>query len=213
MSTTLALRLATNEAKDGETAPKDAGGGLARLVVSITAVVARGASGRVAHAPIRHASPRTWTATRILRIAGSGSNPFNRIVRLRGKACLRPGADTGCRRGHTGTFDKWRAAMAQHAVTAVHYQGGKIDLVAVHTVVEKEFGSKDLALGAAQRISVRECAELIAAGEEVCLARRTEDHTWEVLCDVELLPGGNDITGVDIVNRPNDDLRKLPAWD
>lgn len=103
--------------------------------------------------------------------------------------------------------------MAQHAVTAVHYAGGKIDLVAVHTVVEKEFGSKDLALGAAQRISVRECAELIAAGEEVCLARRTEDHTWEVLCDVELLPGSKDIAGVDIVGRPNDALQKLPAWD
>lgn len=103
--------------------------------------------------------------------------------------------------------------MAQHAITAVHYAGGRIDLVAIHPVAEKEFGSKDLTLGAAQRISIAECAGLLAAGEEVCLARRTENHTWEVICDVELLPGGKDITGVDIVDRPNDALRSLPAWD
>jgi len=103
--------------------------------------------------------------------------------------------------------------MAQHAVTAVHFRGGKIDLVAIHQVVEKEFGSKGFALGAAQRISVGECANLIAAGEEVCLARRTEGHAWEVICDVELLPGGAGITGVDIAVRPNDALQNLPVWD
>lgn len=103
--------------------------------------------------------------------------------------------------------------MAQHAITAVHFGGGKIDLVAIHTVVEKEFGSTEFTLGAAQRISVGECANLIAAGEEICLARRTESHAWEVICDVELLPGGNGITGVDILDRPNDALQNLPAWD
>ena len=102
--------------------------------------------------------------------------------------------------------------MAQHAITAVHYGGDKIDLVAIHAVVDKEFGSTELALGTAQRISVAECAGLIAAGEEVCLARRTEDHAWEVICDVELLPGGKGITGVDLVDRPNDALQNLPTW-
>jgi hypothetical protein len=102
--------------------------------------------------------------------------------------------------------------MAQHAITAVHYGGGKIDLVAVHTVVEKEFGSTELALGAARRISVGECANLIAAGEEVCIVRRTESHAWEIICDVKALPSGNDITGVDIVDRPNDALQNLPEW-
>jgi hypothetical protein len=52
-----------------------------------------------------------------------------------------------------------------------------------------------------------------AAGEEVCLARRTESHAWEVICDVELLPDGTDITGVDIVDRPNDALQNLSVWD
>lgn len=103
--------------------------------------------------------------------------------------------------------------MAQHAITAVHYSGGTIDLVAIHPVAEKEFGSKELTLGAAQRISIGECTSLIAAGEEVCLARRTESHAWEVICDVELLPDGKGITGVDIVDRPNDALRSLPVWD
>jgi len=102
--------------------------------------------------------------------------------------------------------------MSQHAITAVHFKDEKIDLVAIHPVVEKEFGSTEFALGTAQRISVGECAELIAAGEEVCLARRTESHAWEVICDVNLLPGGIDITGVDIVGRPNDALQNLPAW-
>ncbi|MDM0109678.1 hypothetical protein QTH97_32495 [Variovorax sp. J22R24] len=102
--------------------------------------------------------------------------------------------------------------MAQHAISAVHYGGDGIDLVAVHSVVEKEFGSTGLALGAARRISVRDCADLIAAGEEVCLVRRTESHEWEVSCDVELLPSGNGITGVDIVGRPNDALQQLPSW-
>jgi hypothetical protein len=102
--------------------------------------------------------------------------------------------------------------MAQHAITAVHYSGDKIDLVALHAVVDKEFGSTELALGAARRISIGECANLIAAGEEVCLARRTESHAWEVICDVELLPGGRDITGVDILDRPSDALRNLPTW-
>lgn len=103
--------------------------------------------------------------------------------------------------------------MAQHAITAVRLSGGKIDLVAIHQVVEKEFGSTEFALGTAQRISVSECVKLIAAGEEVCLARRTESHAWEVICNVELLPGGTDITGVDIVDRPNDALQNLPVWD
>ncbi|MDM0073168.1 hypothetical protein QTH90_02165 [Variovorax sp. J2P1-59] len=103
--------------------------------------------------------------------------------------------------------------MAQHAITAVHYNGDKIDLVAIHTVVEKEFGSSELALGTVQRIGIAECASLLAAGEEVCLARRTESHTWEIICDVELLPGGNGITGVDILDRPNDALKNLPSWD
>lgn len=102
--------------------------------------------------------------------------------------------------------------MAQHAITAVHYGGDQIDRVAVHPVVDREFGSTDLALGAAQRISIGECIDLLAAGEEVCLARRTDSHAWEVICDVELLPGGRGITGVDIVDRPNDALQKLPAW-
>ena len=102
--------------------------------------------------------------------------------------------------------------MAQHAITAIHYAGDKIDLVAVHPVVDREFGSTGLALGAAQRISVGECADLLAAGEEVCLARRTENHAWEIICDVELLPGRREITGVDIVSRPNDALRSLPSW-
>ena len=102
--------------------------------------------------------------------------------------------------------------MAQHAITAVHYEGDKIDLVAIHAVVDKELGSTELALGTVQRIGIAECASLIAAGEEVCLARRTENHAWEVICDVELLPGGNGITGVDIVDRPNDALQHLPTW-
>jgi len=102
--------------------------------------------------------------------------------------------------------------MAQHAISAVHYGGDGIDQVAIHSVVEKEFGSTGLALGAAQRISVRDCASLLAAGEEVCIARRTESHAWEVSCDVELLPGGNGITGVDILGRPNDALQQLPSW-
>lgn len=102
--------------------------------------------------------------------------------------------------------------MAQHAITAAHYVGTGIDQVAIHPVVEREFGSTGLALGAAQRISVRDCVNLIAAGEEICLVRRTENHEWEVSCDVELAPGGNGITGVDIVGRPNDALQHLPTW-
>ena len=102
--------------------------------------------------------------------------------------------------------------MTQYAITAVHFKDGKMDLVAIHPVVEKEFGSTEFALGTVQRISLGECIDLIAAGEEVCLARRTESHAWEVICDVNLLPGGTDITGVDIVGRPNDALQKLPAW-
>lgn len=103
--------------------------------------------------------------------------------------------------------------MAQHAISAVHLSGGKIDFVAIHQVVEKEFGSTEFALGTAQRISAGECANLIAAGEDVCLVRRTESHLWEVICNVELLPGGTDITGVDILDRPNDALQNLPVWD
>ena len=103
--------------------------------------------------------------------------------------------------------------MSQHAITAVHFKDGNIDLVAIHPVVEQEFGSTEFALGAARRISVGECADLLAAGEEVCLARRTESHAWEVLCDVNLLPDGTSITSVDIVGRPNDALQKLPAWE
>jgi len=103
--------------------------------------------------------------------------------------------------------------MAQHAITAVHFSDGKIDLVAIHPVVEKEFGSTEFSLGAARRIGIGECADLLAAGEEVCLARRTESHAWEIICDVQLLPGGAGLTGVDIVGRPNDELHKLPAWD
>lgn len=103
--------------------------------------------------------------------------------------------------------------MAQYAITAVHFSGEKMDLVAIHHVVEKEFGSTEFSLGTVQRISVGECVELIAAGEEVCLARRTENHAWEVICDVGLLPNGAGITGVDIVGRPNDALQNLPVWD
>jgi hypothetical protein len=103
--------------------------------------------------------------------------------------------------------------MAQHAITAVHFMGGKINLVAIHPVVEQEFGSTEFALGKAKRISADECANLMAAGEEVCLARRTESHAWEVICDAALLPGGAGITGVDIVGRPNNALQDLPAWD
>ena len=103
--------------------------------------------------------------------------------------------------------------MAQYAITAVHQGGGKIDLVAVHTIVDKEFGSTELALGTAQRISVGECVDLLAAGEEVCLMRRTENHAWEFVCDVKILPGGIGITGVDIHDRPNDALQNLPQWD
>jgi hypothetical protein len=103
--------------------------------------------------------------------------------------------------------------MSQHAITAVHFKDGKIDLVAIHPVVEQEFGSTEFALGAARRISVGECADLLAAGEEVCLARRTESHAWEVLCDVNLLPDGTGITSVDIVGRPNDALQKLASWE
>lgn len=103
--------------------------------------------------------------------------------------------------------------MSQHAITAVHFKDGKIDLVAIHPVVEQEFGSTEFALGAARRISVGECVDLLAAGEEVCLARRTESHAWEVLCDVNLSPDGAGITGADIVGRPNDALHKLPAWE
>ena len=102
--------------------------------------------------------------------------------------------------------------MAQHAITAAHYGSAGIDLVAIHPVVEREFGSTGLALGAAQRISIRDCANLIAAGEEVCVVRRTESHEWEISCDVELAPGGKGITGVDIVGRPNDALQQLPVW-
>ena len=103
--------------------------------------------------------------------------------------------------------------MAQHAITALHFKEGAMDFVAIHPVAEREFGSKDFSLGTAQRISVAECATLLAAGEEVCLARRTENHGWEVLCDVKLMPGGAGITGVDIVGRPNDALQQLPVWD
>jgi hypothetical protein len=103
--------------------------------------------------------------------------------------------------------------MAQHAISAVHYKGGTIDLVAIHPVVEKEFGSTELALGAAQRISVEDCIKLLAAGEEVCLVRRTEDHTWEITWDVELGSSGKDITSVDLVDQPNDALHNLPRWD
>jgi hypothetical protein len=103
--------------------------------------------------------------------------------------------------------------MAQHAITAVHYEGGKIDLVAIHKVVDEEFGSTELSLGTARRISVGECANLLAAGEEVCAVRRTESHAWEIVCDVKALPGGSGITGVDVVDRPNDALQNLPKWD
>ena len=102
--------------------------------------------------------------------------------------------------------------MAQHAITAVHYDGARIDLVAIHKVVDKELGSTGLSLDTPARISVGECAALIAAGEEVFAVRRTESHAWEIICDVELLPGRREITGVDIVNRPNDALRDLPSW-
>lgn len=105
--------------------------------------------------------------------------------------------------------------MAQHAISAVHYKdkGGTIDLVAIHPVVEKEFGSTELTLGAAQRMSVEDCIKLIAAGEEVCLVRRTEDHKWEITFNVELGPSGKEITGVDLVDRPNDALQDLPRWE
>jgi hypothetical protein len=104
--------------------------------------------------------------------------------------------------------------MTQHAITAVHYDGsGKIDLVAIHEVVNQEFGSTELILGIARRIGVDECIDLITAGEEVCAVRRTENHTWEIISDVKLLPGGNGITGVDIADQPNDALQKLPEWD
>jgi hypothetical protein len=105
--------------------------------------------------------------------------------------------------------------MAQHAISAVHYQdkGGTIDLVAIHPVVDKEFGSTELTLGAVRRISVEDCIKLIASGEEVCLVRRTEDHKWEITCDVELGPSGKEITGVDLVDRPNDALQELPRWE
>ncbi len=102
--------------------------------------------------------------------------------------------------------------MAQHAITAVHYEGGKIDLVALHAVADKEFGSPDLALGAAQRVKVSECVDLLAASEEICILRRTESHAWEIVCDVKILPDGSGITGVDIVGRPNDALQSLPDW-
>jgi len=103
--------------------------------------------------------------------------------------------------------------MAQHAITAVHFKDGKMDLVAIHPVVEKEFGTTEFALGTVQRISLGECINLIAAGEEVCLARRTENHVWEVVCDVGLLPDRAGITGVDIVGHPNNALQNLPVWD
>src|SRR5882672_6875370 len=104
--------------------------------------------------------------------------------------------------------------MAQHAISAVHYnKDGTIELVAIHQVVEKEFGSTELNLGLAQRIGVEDCAKLIAAGEEVCLVRRTEEHTWEITWDVELGPNGKDIASVDLVGRPNDALQNLPRWD
>jgi hypothetical protein len=102
--------------------------------------------------------------------------------------------------------------MALHAITAIHYEGDKIDLLAVHPVVDKEFGSTEFTLGAARRISIGECVNLIASGEQVCLARRTESHAWEVICDVQLLPGGREITGVDLLDRPNSALRNLPTW-
>lgn len=103
--------------------------------------------------------------------------------------------------------------MAQHAISAVHYQGGKIDLVAIHLVVDEEFGSTEFALGTPQRISISDCIKLIASGEEVCLVRRIQSHAWELICNVELVAGGKDITGVDIVDRPIDALQHLPHWD
>ncbi|MDM0113442.1 hypothetical protein QTI66_14885 [Variovorax sp. J22R133] len=103
--------------------------------------------------------------------------------------------------------------MAQHAITAVHYAGGKIDRVAVHTVIDKEFGSHGLSLGPAQRVSIADCANLLALGEEVCILRRTESHSWEIVCDVIPTGGGAGIVGVDIVGQPNDALDKLPSWD
>ncbi|WP_230682803.1 hypothetical protein [Variovorax paradoxus] len=119
----------------------------------------------------------------------------------------------GSRHSHIGALHEWSSKMAQHAITAVHFKDEKMDLVAIHPVVEKEFGSTEFALGTVRRISVGECADLIAAGEEVCLARRTESHAWEVVCDVQLLPGGAGITGVDIVGHPNNALQDLPVWD
>jgi hypothetical protein len=103
--------------------------------------------------------------------------------------------------------------MAQHAISAVHYKDGKIDLVAIHPVVHKELGSSGLALGSAQRISLDECLQLLAAGEEICLVRRTEDHTWEITWDVELGPSGKEITSVDLTDRPNTALQDLPRWE
>ncbi|WP_240531134.1 hypothetical protein [Variovorax boronicumulans] len=111
------------------------------------------------------------------------------------------------------SLHEWRSKMAQHAITAVHFKDGKVDLVAIHPVVEKEFGSTEFSLGTAQRVSVGECVKLLAAGEEVCLARRTENHGWEVICDARLLPGGTAFAGVDILDRPTDALLQLPAWD
>jgi hypothetical protein len=78
--------------------------------------------------------------------------------------------------------------------------------------VEKEFGSTELTLAAAERISVRECVNLIAGGDEVCVVRRTEGHAWEIVCDVKISQGSNDITGVDILDQPNDALQNLPEW-
>jgi hypothetical protein len=157
-----------------------------------------------------------------LRIGGCARCPFGRhcaLLQAYSRASSphsgrgRQQADAGSRRSHIGALHEWRSKMALHAITAVHFNGGKIDLVAIHQVVEKEFGSTEFALGTAQRISVGECANLLAAGEEVCLARRTENHAWEVICDVKLLPGGAGITGIDIVDRPNNALQDLPAWD
>lgn len=102
--------------------------------------------------------------------------------------------------------------MSHYAITAIHYGGGKIDLVALHKVVEKQIGTTEISLDQAQRVSVGEVVDLIAAGDEIYVARRTESHTWEIVCDVKASPSGDDIVSVDILDQPNDALQTLPQW-
>ena len=84
--------------------------------------------------------------------------------------------DADCRRSHTGVLYEWRSKMAQHAITAVHYEGDTIDLVAIHTVVDKELGSTGLALGTVQRKTMP--GKSFATSNSCRTAKASPVSTW-----------------------------------